>query len=332
MQKGGNKVFVSRSLPGHALRPLEDACEVRLNTEDRAVTRKELLEGVKGCEGILCLLSERIDREVMNAAGDMLRVISNYAVGYNNIDVDEATRRGILVCNTPGVLTEATADLAWALLLAAARRIVEADRMVRQGGFKGWAPEMLLGIEISGKTMGIAGMGRIGSAVARRAAGFGLKIIYADENRNEIMEKKLGARMVDKNTLLKESDFISLHLPLTDDTRHYISERDFDMMKPDAVLVNASRGPVVDEKALIKALSERRIAAAGLDVYEREPEVEPGLAQLDNVILAPHLGSATLETRTKMAEMAVRSLLDALQGKIPEHCVNPQAFKQRKNQ
>jgi glyoxylate reductase len=278
---------------------------------------------VPGCQGILCLLSDRIDREVLAAAGKELRVISNYAVGYNNIDIEDATKRGILVCNTPGVLTEATADLTWALLLAAARRITEGDRMVRQGGFKGWEPELLLGVELYNKTLGIAGMGRIGLAVGRRAIGFGMSIIYTDEKKSKPAEKELGAKMVDKETLLKSSDFLSLHLPLTERTRHYIGEQELAMMKPSAILINAARGPIVDEAALVSGLRQKRIAAAGLDVYENEPELEPGLAELDNVVLAPHLGSASSETRTRMAQMAVQNILDALQGKLPENCVNP---------
>ncbi len=323
------KVLVTRKLPGDALKILEAACEVRLHAGDRAMSREEILEAVAGCQGILCMLSDRIDREVLAAAGKELRVISNYAVGYNNIDIEDATKGGILVCNTPGVLTEATADFTWALLLCAARRIIEGDRMVRQGGFKGWGPELLLGVELCGKTLGIAGMGRIGSAVARRALGFGMRIIYTDEKKNEIAEKELRAKMVDKDTLLKQSDFLSLHLPLTGKTRHYIGEKELDMMKPGAILINTARGPIVNEASLVSALRQNRIEAAGLDVYENEPQIVPGLADLHNVVLAPHLGSANSETRTRMAQMAVQNLLDALEGKLPEHCVNPQIGKNR---
>jgi len=243
-------------------------------------------------------------------------------VGYNNIDVTEATKRGIIVTNTPGVLTDATADLAWGLLLAAARRIVESDKFTRAGKYESWSPTLLLGRSVAGKTLGIIGAGRIGRAVAKRSIGFDMKVLYHNRKRDPDLERELKARWVDKETLLKESDFISLHVPLTDETRHMIGRREFEVMKDTAVLVNTSRGPVVDEKALVEALRKKLIWAAGLDVYEREPEIEEGLKELDNVVLASHIGSATIEARTSMAMMAAQNIVSVLKGGKPITPVN----------
>jgi glyoxylate reductase len=261
----------------------------------------------------------------MDAAPN-LKVISNYAVGYDNVDVAQATRRGVVVTNTPGVLTEATAELALGLLLAAARCIPASDRFVREGRFLGWSPNLFLGTGLSGKVLGIAGAGRIGQALGRRATGLGLRLLYCDHRDRLDFEKETGAKKADKDELLKRADFISLHLPLTAETRHFLAWEDFLAMKPTAVLVNTARGPVVDEAALVRALKEGEIRAAGLDVYEDEPRVHPGLLVQENAVLVPHIGSATVETRARMAELATRNLLDILEGLRPAHVVNPELF------
>jgi glyoxylate reductase len=317
------KVLITRRIPDSGLEILENKVDMDIYEEDRPITKEELLERIKGKDGLYCLLSDRIDREVIEAAGSTLKIISNYAVGYNNIDVAFATQRGVMVTNTPGALREATADLAWALMMAAARRIPESDRFVREGRFVGWGPKLMLGYEIYGKTLGIVGLGDIGAAVARRAKGFNMKILYHSRSRKTGLEEELGAVKVDFDDLLRESDFISLHVPLTNETRHLIGEREIDLMKDTAIIVNLARGEVVDEKALVTALREKRIAAAGLDVYENEPKLVLGLAELDNVILTPHTGSATFQSRDTMAVMAARDLLLGLSGKMPINLVNP---------
>lgn len=283
--------------------------------------RNQLLELIPEADALICLLSETIDREVISRA-PKLKVISNYAVGYNNIDVAFATERKIYVTNTPDVLTEATADLAWALLLAAARRVVEGDEMVRQNRFTGWAPDLLLGLDVAYKTLGVVGLGRIGLAVARRAKGFGMRVLYWSKNRKEQWEEQFGLEYQPLDTLLQTADFVSLNVALTPETHHLIGEKEFSLMKNTAILVNTARGPVVDEAALAAALREKKIWAAGLDVYENEPEVHPDLLKLDNVILAPHVGSGTIDTRAKMAEMVVSNVLMALKGQRPTNAVN----------
>ncbi|HEY8531042.1 MAG TPA: D-glycerate dehydrogenase [Limnochorda sp.] len=322
------KVFVTRRLPSPAEEILAAECEAVFFGEDRPITRAELLDGVRGVDGLIALLSDTIDGQVMDAAGPRLRVIANYAVGFNNIDVAEATRRGILVTNTPGVLTEATADLTWALIMSTARRVVEGDAYMRSGQFNGWSPTLLLGQEVYGKTLGVVGFGRIGQAVARRAKGFNMRVLYYSRRRVPEAEAELGAEYRELDQLLAESDFVSLHVPLTDQTRHLIGRRELELMKPTAILVNVARGPVVDEAALVEVLRQGRIAGAGFDVYEEEPKMAPGLAELSNVVLLPHLGSATRETRAKMAEMVATDLLEALRGRRPPHLVNPEAWKE----
>jgi lactate dehydrogenase-like 2-hydroxyacid dehydrogenase len=321
------KVYVTRVIAGTGISLLEKQCEVEVNREERSLTREELLRNVQGKNAVLCMLSDTIDAAVLDAAGPQCKVFANYAVGYNNIDVPAATQRGIFATNTPGVLTDATADIAWALLFAVARRIVEGDRMTRAGKFKGWEPQMLLGMDIAGKTLGVIGSGRIGQVFAKRAKGFEMKILYTSNKPNPEFEKETNAKFVDKDTLLREADFVSLHVPLTPATRHMIGERELGLMKKTAILINTARGPVVDEKALVQALKEKRIWGAGLDVYEREPELEPGLAELDNVVIPPHLGSATIETRDKMGILAAENILAALSGKTPPNCLNPDALK-----
>jgi glyoxylate reductase len=319
------KVLVTRDLPGDAISRLRERFEVDLPTPDEEIDRGRLVEHLADKQGLLCLLTDRIDAEVL-ANAPFLKVISVYAVGYNNVDVKEATRRGILVTNTPGVLRETTADLTWALLLAAARRIPEGDRMVRSGRFAGWAPSLLLGHDVHGKTLGIVGMGDIGTAVARRAAGFGMRILYHNRNPSPLATE-VGAEMVSLDHLLSNADFVSLHVPLGQSTRHLIGKRELDMMKSTAILINVSRGEVIDEEALVEALKKGRIAGAGLDVFENEPRMADGLAELDTVVLTPHIGSASVETRERMANMAVRNLVAALEGRKPEHLANPEVWQ-----
>jgi len=322
------KVYITRRIPEPGIEMIRKEHEVEINPYDRVLTREELLQAVKGKDGILCLLTDKIDAEVFDAAGPQLKVVSNYAVGYDNIDVKEATKRGIVVTNTPGVLTETTADLAWALILATARRIVEADKFTRAGKYEGWAPMLFLGQDVYGKTLGIIGMGRIGQAVARRAKGFNMKVLYNDIRRiPEETEKELNATFVSLDELLEQSDFVSLHTYLSPETYHLINEERLRKMKKTAYLINTSRGPVVDESALVRALKEGWIAGAGLDVYEFEPKLVPGLAECENAVLLPHIASASVETRTKMATMAAENLLAVLAGKMPPNPVNPEVLK-----
>jgi glyoxylate reductase len=284
---------------------------------ERPPGRDELLEAVRGAKGVLSTPTEKIDGEVMDAAGGGLQVIANMAVGYDNIDVGAARERGIVVTNTPGVLDEATADVAFLLMLAAARRLGEAERMLRAGRWEWWGPKQLRGMDVWGKRLGIVGIGRIGLAVARRGRGYGMEILYHDRSRREDAEEELGARYLELDELLRESDFVSIHTPLTDETRHLIGERELGLMRETAVLVNTSRGPVVDEGSLADALQEGRIFAAGLDVYEEEPKVHPKLLELENAVLAPHIGSATIETRDKMATLAAENVAAVLRGEQP---------------
>ena len=310
------KVLVTREIPEAGLEPLE-GFDVSVLCE-RPPERGELLEAVRGAGGILSTVTEKMDAEVMDAAGDDLKIIANMAVGYDNVDLEAARERGIVVTNTPEVLTETTADTAFLLLLAAARRLGEAERLLRSGGWNAWGPMQLLGPDVWGKKLGLVGLGRIGQAVARRSSGFEMEVLYYDQYRNEEVEEELGARYLELDDLLSESDFVSIHTPLTPETRHLISERELGLMQSNAVLVNASRGPVVDEAALADALADRRIFAAGLDVYEEEPEVHPKLLELENVVLAPHIGSASIETRDKMAALAAEHLRAVLRGEQPK--------------
>jgi len=320
------EVLVTRRMPESGMELISKEYKVRVWEEDRPIPRDKLLEMAKGVEGIACMLTDRIDRAVMESAGPGLKVIATMAVGFDHIEIAEATRRGILVGNTPGVLTEATADLTWALILSIARRIVEGDKMTRQGRFNGWGPTLLLGADFSGKTIGIIGMGRIGFAVAKRAFGFGMKIIYFDPRRlSPEREKEISARPVSLPDLLKGADFVCLHCPLGKDSYHLIGGTELGLMKPSAYLINVARGPVVDEPALVQALREKRIAGAALDVYEKEPLLSAGLTELGNVVLAPHLGSASIETRDKMAIMTAQNLLAGLRGELPPYVVNPEA-------
>jgi glyoxylate reductase len=290
---------------------------------ERPPTRDELLEAARGASGILSTATEKMDGEVMDAAGEGLRIVANMAVGYDNIDVEAARERDIVVTNTPGVLDETTADVAFMLMLAAARRLGEGERMLRAGRWEWWGPKQLRGLDVWGKKLGILGLGRIGQAVARRGKGFGMEVLYHSRSRKKDAEKELGARYLDLDDLLRESDFVSIHTPLTDETRHLIGERELDLLQETAVLVNTSRGPVVDEAALADALQNGRVFAAGFDVYEEEPKVHPKLLDLENAVLAPHIGSATVETRDRMAAMAAENLRVVLRGEEPKTPVEP---------
>lgn len=313
------KVLVTREIPDAGLRLLEDFDVTVLS--EAPPDRADLIESVRGASGVLTTLTEKIDAEAMDAAGEDLKMIANMAVGYDNIDVEAATERGIIVTNTPGVLDETTADTALMLLLAAARRLGEAERLVRSGRWDAWGPKQLVGPDVWGKTLGIIGFGRIGQAVARRARGFGMDVLYTARSSKEEVEEELGARRVELEELLEESDFVSIHTPLTDETQHLVGKAELEAMKSTAVLVNTSRGPVVDETALAEALENGGIFAAGLDVYEEEPKVHPKLLELENVVLAPHIGSASIETRNRMAEMAAGNLRAVLNGQEPENPV-----------
>ncbi len=311
------KVFITRMIPEDGIKILRGAnLEVEIFPHDRPPTKREIIEEVRDAHALISLLVDKIDKEVMDSAPN-LKVIGNYAVGYNNIDVEYAKERGIIVTNTPGVLTDATADLAFSLLLAAARRIVEGDRFMREGKFNGWAPMLMLGKNVWGATLGIIGAGRIGQAVGRRARGFNMRILYYSRKRKMKFEKETGAEYVSLDTLLRESDFITLHVPLTKDTYHLIGKREFELMKDGSVLINTARGEVVDERYLIEALKSGKLFAAGLDVFYGEPKVNPELFNLPNVVLTPHVGSATEETRRKMAEMVCSDVVRVLQGEEP---------------
>ncbi len=318
-------IFVTRPIPQAGLQALTQAlpeAQIAVGEEDKALPRQALLTGVKGASAVLSMLSDRMDGEVMDAAGPQLKVIANFAVGYDNIDIDAARKRSVHVTNTPGVLTEATADLTWTLILSAARRAGEAERFLRAGAWEGWGPQQLLGVSIYGKTLGIFGMGRIGRAVAQRARGFDMQVCYHDANRLDAeVEAELNATFVDKETLLAQADVLSIHCPLTPQTRHAFTLAEFQHMKPTAVVVNTARGPVIKEDDLCTALEKGIIFAAGLDVYEREPEVHHALMGQERAVLLPHLGSATIETRDAMARLAAKNIVAALQGKQPPNCL-----------
>jgi lactate dehydrogenase-like 2-hydroxyacid dehydrogenase len=319
------KIFVTRKIPEPGLDLLKKDYEIEVFLRYRVPTKKEIINGLKGKEGLLCLLSDPIDAEVINSESN-LKMIANYAVGYDNIDVNAATKRKIPVSNTPGVLTDATAEMAWALLFTVARRVVEADKFTRDGNFKGWGPLLMIGRDVANKTLGIIGAGRIGTAFGLKCKGFNMKVLYVDSINNDKLEKELGAKKVEINELLAKSDFISLHVPLIPSTHHLIDENELKSMKKTAILINTSRGPIVNEKVLAKALKEKWIFGAGLDVYENEPEITEELKKLDNIVIQPHSASATIESRTNMALLAARNMIAGLKGGVPPNCVNPEVF------
>ncbi|MBS7639930.1 MAG: glyoxylate reductase [Candidatus Bathyarchaeia archaeon] len=324
------KVYVTREIPERGMKIILEHFDAEVWPEYGPPPKKVIIEKARDVDALVTLLSDKIDAEIFDAA-PKLKIVAQMAVGYDNIDVKEATKRGIYVTNTPGVLTETTADFAWALLMAIARRVVEADKYVRDGKWKvSWHPMMLLGRDIYGATLGIIGAGRIGSAVARRAKGFNMKILYYDKVRNPQIESEVGAKYVDLDTLLRESDFISIHVPLTEETYHMIDAEKLRLVKKTAYIINTSRGSVIDEKALCEALREGRLAGAALDVFEQEPiSMDNPLLKLSNVILAPHIASASYETRSRMAEMVAENLIAFFEGRVPPNLVNPDVVKVR---
>ena len=323
------KVFSTHVLFDDPRRRLAEHFDVEYWTGEERPPRPEVLKRVAGKDALVCLLTERVDQELLDAAGPTLRIVANVAVGYDNIDMSACTERSIAVTNTPGVLDETTADFTWTLLMAVARRLVEGDRLARSGKWLQWNLDLLCGTDVWGKTLGIIGLGRIGRAVARRAAGFRMRVIYYSTPREPaVVEKELNAEYMEQDRLLAQADFVSLHVPLYADTRGLIGPAEFAKMKRTAFLINASRGPVVQEAALVDALDQGRIAGAALDVFEREPLISDGLRR-DNVVLAPHLGSASVETRTRMAMIAVENVIAFFNGKRPPAILNPEVLRQK---
>lgn len=318
------RVLVTINIPEIGVEILKKYCQVDVNTKEINLSKEEIMDRLHDKQALCCGIDDIIDSEVMDS-GPNLKVITNYAVGYDNIDIEAATRRGILVTNTPGVLTEAVAEMTWCLLLCVARRVVEVDSFVRAGRYKASGPRFFLGKEIGGKALGIIGAGRIGTAVAKKSIGFNLEILYYDPVKNEKLEK-MGAKKVELDYLLEHSDFVSLHVPLTRETTHLIGERELDLMKKTACLINTSRGKVINEAALVEALEKKQIAGAALDVYENEPQISRELLGMRNVVLTPHIGSATRETRDKMSIMVAENCIAALKGERPPHLLNPKAL------
>ncbi len=320
-----SRVFLTRPIPEPGPGMVRAALgALHQNEEDRSLLAEELRREVEDVHGVLCLLTDRIDATILDAMKSC-RIVANMAVGYNNIDVEHATRRGILVTNTPGVLTDCTADLTWALILGVARRVAEGDREMRAGRFPGWGPLYMLGGDVTGATLGLIGPGRIATAVARRAVGFSMAILYSGRKPNPDMDA-LGGRFVPLHELLSQSDYVSLHVPLMPETRYLMNAETLRLMKSTAYLINTSRGPVVNEADLVEALQARRIAGAALDVYEDEPAMKPGLAECENALLLPHLGSSTVATRAAMSRIAAQNLIEALNGHRPPNLVNPQLW------
>jgi glyoxylate reductase len=325
------RVYVARRLPDPAMALLREHAEIAVwGTDELPPPREVLLRESAACDGLISLLTDRIDGAFLDACPN-IKVVSNYAVGFDNIDVDAATARGVVITNTPGVLTETTADFAFALLMAAARRVVEADRYTREGKWQSWMPMLFLGQDVHHATLGLVGLGRIGAAMARRARGFDMTVLYHDVVRREDLDHELGLQYTALNDLLRRSDFVSVHTPLTPQTRHLIGAAQFKMMKSTAILINSARGPIVDQDALAEALRSRTIAGAGLDVFEVEPiPADHPLLELDNVVVAPHIASASVATRTKMAMMAAENLVATLEGRRPPNFVNPEVWEHRR--
>lgn len=321
------KVFLTRQLPSEVMERLKQETDLQVNQEDRVLTKEEIIAGVKGKDALLCLLTDQIDEEILNANPD-LKIVANYAVGYNNIAVEAATQMGIPVSNTPDVLTETSADLAFALIMSVSRRVVEADAYLRSGQWGGWGPLQFLGPDVNGAVLGIVGLGRIGKAVARRGQAFGMQVKYWNRTRLSAQEEQQeGLEYLPLDELLAVADFVSLHVAFTPETTHLISSRELEIMKPEAVLINTSRGAVVDEKALVEALKKDEIWGAGLDVFEHEPVVEKELLTMKNVVLLPHLGSASVATRTKMGMMTIDNILAAWRGEKIPNLVNAEVSK-----
>lgn len=320
------KVFVTRNIPDRGIKMLTGkGYQVVVSPHDRVLTKQELMDALKTgqYDAVLSLLTDKIDAEVMDAAGKQCKIFANYAVGFDNIDLAAAKERGVMVTNTPDVLTETVAEHTFALMLSIAHRIAESDRFSRAGKYHGWEPELLLGTDVSHKTLGIVGLGRIGSRVAHHAAkGFGMRVLYYDVRRNENFEKEVSAEFRDSaDDIFREADFVSIHVPLIPETRHLVNASRLQLMKPTAYLVNTSRGPIVDEAALRDALKAGTIKGAAIDVWEHEPELTPGLADLENIIITPHTASATEETRQKMGEVAAKNIIEALEGRMPPNVV-----------
>lgn len=320
------KIFATRPLFDAARQVMQDKCDVEYYTQPERITREELFKRIPDKQGLVCLLTERVDDQLLRAA-PKLKIVANVAVGYDNIDVPACTKRGVAVTNTPGVLDETTADFAWTLMMAVARRLGEGEALARSGNWKGWDLDQLVGTDVWGKTLGLVGFGRIGRAMARRAGGFKMKVLYTDVQRaDESVEKEFNAEYRDFNTLLAEADFVSVHVPLSEETRGLFEAAKFYRMKPTSYLINTSRGPVVDEAALVAALEGKKIAGAALDVYENEPFIHPGLKR-PNVVLAPHIASASIETRTKMSVIAAENVRDFFENRKPANILNPEVIK-----
>ena len=326
------KIFVTRKIPGEHVKALSDAGhEVEVSEFNRPLSPEEFLKGAKGADAVLTLLTDKIDKDVIDAIGPQLKIVSNYAVGFDNIVVEDATEKGVVVTNTPSdEVNESVAEHTWALILALANRIVEADEAVRRGAYKGWEPDIFLGTNLTGKTLGIVGLGRIGSMVAGRAKGWNMKVFYNKRSRDEAAEKELGVEFVELTDLFGKSDFVTLHVPLTDETRHMINKDSLAKFKKGGYLVNTARGPVVDEHDLVEALRSAQLAGAGLDVYDNEPNIDPELIGMQNVVLTPHIASATIEARNKMGEQAVSAILTVLEDKEPENLVNKDVWEKRR--
>lgn len=327
------KIFVSRKIPGEGIleKLSQNGNEVIISKFDRPLTQEELLEGAKGADAVLTLLTDKIDGEVVDAIGPQLKIISNYAVGFDNIKIDDLTAKGVVVTNTPSdEVNESVAEMAWSLMLALAKRIVEADEATRRGAYKGWEPDIFLGVNMIGKTLGIIGLGRIGTMTARRAQGFGMKVLYNKHSRDEKAESELKIEFAQLDTLLAQSDFISLHVPLTDETHHMINHETISKMKDKVVLVNTARGAIVHEADLVSALKDGKVGAAGLDVFDNEPNINPELITMENVILTPHIASSTVEARNKMGEQAVTAILDVFSGKEPQNLINKEVWVNRR--
>ncbi|AKM83166.1 D-glycerate dehydrogenase [Candidatus Woesebacteria bacterium RIFOXYC1_FULL_31_51] len=326
------KVFVTRKIPGESLEELKkNNFEVTVSEFDRPLTSEELLEKSKGVDALLCLLTDKIDGDLMDAIGPQLKIISNYAVGFDNINIADATDRGIVVTNTSCVeVDEAVAEHTWALIASLTRRIVEADETTRRGAFKGWEPNIFLGVSLIGKTLGIIGLGGIGTMVARRAIGYKMNVIYNKRKRDEEAEKNLGVRYSDLDTLFKESDVVTLHVPLTDETRHMINKETLNKMKKGSFLVNTARGPIVDEHSLVESLKDGHLTGAALDVFDNEPNIDPELIGMPNVITTPHIASATHEAREAMGKLAVSAILETFSSKEPINIVNKEVWEKRR--